>query len=329
MPKHERHDLIQRCGAHRRNGAGPVGNGSLFHGTVHRNAPLSQALREHQRGLASRLRAQNGICAERIGIRRISTVPVSPAIHGHGCGRRVVHVVRIEFGDAVGPTVVAEQGIIVDERHGSDAPLPQRLGRVCRKRSQPGTPIDMRRIRFADAEQHVAIAFEHQSRSAIFALLQIGLRLQRRPHVERGRSRIRRQRFHGGRRRIRRVEILLGHHIASRVGDGDGVFTAKIGGSRLKLADQSLCRNGIHGFRSVKPSDHRRGRNGIARRFGRGMLDFLQCENTRQLVENVGHDIADAQHCGERHGKRHSDVSTAFHRPVFSRIIHGTTTLQS
>ena len=96
--------------------------------------------------LAGRLRAQNGICAERIGIRRISTVPVSPAIHGHGCGRRVVHVVRIEFGDAVGPTVVAEQGIIVDERHGSDAPLPQRLGRVCRKRSQPGTPIDVRQI---------------------------------------------------------------------------------------------------------------------------------------------------------------------------------------
>lgn len=119
----------------------PVGNGSLFHGTVHRNAPLSQALREHQRGLASRLRAQNGICAERIGIRRISTVPVAPAIHGHGCGRRVVHVVRIEFGDAVGPTVVAEQGIIVDERHGSDAPLPQRLGRVCRKRSQPARPL--------------------------------------------------------------------------------------------------------------------------------------------------------------------------------------------
>ena len=238
-------------------------------------------------------------------------------------------MVRIKFGDAVWPTVVAEQGIIVDERHGSDVPLPQRLGRVCRKRSQPGTPIDMRRIGFADAEQHVAVAFEHQSRGTVLTLFQIGLCVQRLTHVERGRSRIRRQRFHGGRRRILRVEILLGHHIASRVGDGDGVFTAKIGGSRLKLADQSLCRSGIHGFRSIKPSDHRRGRNGIARRFGRGMLDFLQCENTRQLVENVGHDIADAQYRGERHGKRHRDVSTAFHMPVFSRIIHGTTTLQS
>ena len=42
----------------------------------------------------------------------------------------------------------------------------------------------------------------------------------------------------------------------------------------------------------------------------------ISIENTRQLVENVGHDIADAQHCGERHGKRHRDVSTAFHMPA-------------
>lgn len=56
----------------------PSGTAPCSHGTVHRNAPLSQALREHQRGLASRLRAQNGICAERIGIRRISTVQFRP-----------------------------------------------------------------------------------------------------------------------------------------------------------------------------------------------------------------------------------------------------------
>ena len=95
MPKHERHDLIQRCGMHGRDGTGAFGNRSLFHGRIHGNALFSQTLREHLRGLAGRLRTQSGVCAEHIGIRGIGTVPVTPAIHRHGRGRRVVHVVRV------------------------------------------------------------------------------------------------------------------------------------------------------------------------------------------------------------------------------------------
>ena len=123
MPKHERHDLIQRCGTHDRDGTGAFGNRSLLHGRVHGNALFSQTLREHLRGLAGRLRTQSGVCAENIGICGIGTVPITSAIHRHGRGRRVVHMVRVELGDAARPTVVTEQGIIIDKRHGSDVPL--------------------------------------------------------------------------------------------------------------------------------------------------------------------------------------------------------------
>ena len=187
----------------------------------------------------------------------------------------------------------------------------------------------MFRIGCTGTEQHVAIAFEHQSRGAVLTLFQIGLRVQRLTHVERGRRSICRQRFHGGCRRIRLVEIMLGHHIAGRIGDGDAIFATEIGGGRFELADQRLRCSFIHGLRSVKPFDHRCRRNGVARRLGGDVFDFLQGKNARQLVENVGHDIADAQYRGECHGKRHRNVSAAFHMPVFSRIIHGTTTLQS
>ena len=187
----------------------------------------------------------------------------------------------------------------------------------------------MRRIGCTGTEQHVTIAFEHQSRSAVLALFQIGLRVQCLAHVKRGRRRICRQRFHGGCRRIRLVESMLGNHIAGRIGDGDGIFATEIGGGRFELADQRLRRSCIHGLRSVKPSDHRCRRNGVARRLGGDVFDLLQGKNARQLVENVGHDIANAQYRSERHGKRHRNVSTTFHMPVFSRIIHGTTTLQS
>ena len=93
MPKHERHDLIQRCGTHGRDGTGALGARSLFHGRVHGNAVFSQALREHLCGLAGWLRAQSWVCAEHIGIGGIGTVPIAPAVHRHGRGRRVVHVV--------------------------------------------------------------------------------------------------------------------------------------------------------------------------------------------------------------------------------------------
>ena len=106
----------------------------------------------------------------------------------------------------------------------------------------------MRRIGRTGTEQHVAIAFEHQSRSAVLALFQIGLRIQSLAHVKRGRHRICRQRFHGGCRRIRLVESMLGDHIAGRIGDGDGIFVTEVGGGRFELANQRLRRSCIHGL---------------------------------------------------------------------------------
>ena len=152
------------------------------------------------------------------------------AVHGHGSCRGVVQVVRVEFGDALRPAVVAEQCVVISQCHGGDATLPQRLCGPPGKRAQSGTSVDVVRVGRSGSQQHVAVAFEHQTRGAVLGLFQIGLRVQGLAHVEFDGGRIRRQRFHGGCWRAGHVDVVFRGHVARRVGDGDGEFAAEAGG---------------------------------------------------------------------------------------------------
>ncbi len=205
-------------------------NRALRYKSLNRDALFGQPLLEHQRRVTRRLHAQCRIRREHIRIGRTCPVPIPAAVHGHGSCRGVVQVVRVEFGDALRPAVVAEQCVVISQCHGGDATLPQRLCGPPGKRAQSGTSVDVVRVGRSGSQQHVAVAFEHQPRGAVLGLFQIGLRVQGLAHVEFDGGRIRRQRFHGGCWRAGHVDVVFRDHVARRVGDGDGEFAAEAGG---------------------------------------------------------------------------------------------------